>query len=57
MIVVSQFNLPILYDQRLSEMSFGKNEGMNQDEHNKLIIPVSPIDDRINHRICNGAES
>ena len=34
-------NIPIepVLDQRLREMSFGTHEGMNQEEHNKIMIP------------------
>jgi len=47
---------PIL-DQRLSEMSFGKQEGMSQDEHNKIMVPLDTTRNRIEHRICDGAEN
>lgn len=48
--------LPLL-DQRLREMSFGTHEGMAQSEHNKIMIPINPNGNRLDHRICNGAES
>ncbi|MBT8218177.1 MAG: histidine phosphatase family protein [Bacteroidia bacterium] len=47
---------PIL-EQRLREMSFGTHEGMNQDEHHKIMIPLSPTGNRLEHRICDGAEN
>ncbi|UWX53784.1 histidine phosphatase family protein [Maribacter litopenaei] len=56
-ILTSGTNTPIIYDQRLREMSFGEHEGMMQSEHNKIMIPVSPNENRLDHRICNGAES
>ncbi|WP_446469679.1 histidine phosphatase family protein [Xenorhabdus stockiae] len=55
--IFSGTQLPIVFDSRLREMSFGKHEGMDQNEHNKLIVPASPTGDRENHRICEGAES
>lgn len=48
--------MPIL-DQRLREMSFGAHGGMKQSEHNKNMIPISPDGNRLDHLICNGAES
>ena len=48
--------IPIL-DWRLREMSFGAHGGMNQAKHNKIMIPVSPDGNRLDHRICDGAES
>lgn len=47
---------PIL-DQRLREMSFGTHEGLSQSEHNKTMTPLSLTDDRLEHRICDGAEN
>lgn len=47
---------PVL-DQRLREMSFGTHGGMNQEGHNKIMIPVSPTGNRLDHRICDGAEN
>jgi len=49
-------NLPVL-DQRLREMSFGTHGGMIQREHNKIMIPINPDGNRLDHRICTGAES
>ena len=46
-----------IVDARLREMSFGTHEGMAQQDHNKIMIPVSPTGNRLDHRICNGAES
>lgn len=42
---------------RLREMSFGTHEGMEQQEHNKIMMPKSPIGERLDHRICNGSET
>ncbi|WP_297695855.1 histidine phosphatase family protein [uncultured Eudoraea sp.] len=50
-------NTQIFFDQRLREMSFGAHGGMMQSEHNKIMIPLSPDGNRLDHRICNGAES
>ena len=47
---------PVL-DQRLREMSFGAHGGMNQEEHNKIMVPISPTGNRLDHRICEGAEN
>ena len=47
----------LILDSRLREMSFGTHEGMMQNEHAKIMIPTSPSGDRLDHRICNGAES
>ena len=47
---------PVL-DPRLREMSFGTHGGMNQEAHNKIMIPVSPTGNRLDHRICDGAEN
>ncbi|MGY3914043.1 histidine phosphatase family protein [Aeromonas australiensis] len=44
-------------DSRLREMSFGKNEGLPQDQHNKLIRFPPKKGNRLDHRICEGAES
>lgn len=50
-------NTPIIFDQRLREMSFGAHGGMMQSEHKKIMTPVSPNGNRLDHRICKGAES
>jgi len=44
-------------DKRLREMSFGAHEGMSQEEHLKTMVPVSADGNRLDHPICNGAES
>lgn len=44
-------------DNRLREMSFGTHEGMEQGEHNKIMMPISPIGERLDHGICNGSET
>ncbi len=49
-------NRPIL-DQRLREMSFGKHEGIDQTEHNKIMVAVPESGNRMDHQICEGAES
>ena len=56
-ILTNGINTPIIFDQRLREMSFGTHAGMLQSEHNKFMIPASPIGNRLDHRICDGAES
>ena len=50
-------NAKLILDNRLREMSFGTHEGMAQDEHNKIMKSVSESGDRMDHKICNGAES
>ena len=49
--------LKLVLDRRLREMSFGKHEGMSLIQHKELMIPLSSSDDRMDHRICEGAES
>ncbi|MEN7551885.1 histidine phosphatase family protein [Rapidithrix thailandica] len=44
-------------DKRLREMSFGSHEGMNQQKHNRIMTPVNSQGERMDHRICEGAES
>jgi probable phosphoglycerate mutase len=56
-ILTNGTNTPIIFDQRLREMSFGAHGGMMQSEHNKIMTPLSPNGNRLDHRICNGAES
>ena len=46
-----------VFDSRLREMSFGTHGGMNQENHNKIMIPISPFGNRLDHRICDGAEN
>ena len=47
----------IIYDRRLREMCFGDNEGMDQGLHNQIMQPVSDSGERLDHKICAGAES
>jgi len=47
----------LILDSRLREMSFGTHGGMAQKEHNKIMTPQSPTGNRLDHRICKGAES
>lgn len=47
----------IILEKRLREMSFGSHEGMNQNEHNQLMNPLSISGERMDHKICQGAES
>jgi len=56
-IISENSNSTLKLDSRLREMSFGSHEGMCQKEHDKIIIPFSPNGDRLNHKICDGAES
>ncbi len=44
-------------DARLREMSFGNNEGIPQEKHNELIRFPPKKGARLDHRICEGAES
>ena len=48
---------PPVLDPRLREMSFGSHEGMSQEEHMKGMISHSPTGDRLDHQICDGAET
>lgn len=56
-IITENINKKPVLDQRLREMSFGTHGGMNQEVHNKIMIPVSPTGNRLDHRICDGAEN
>lgn len=56
-IIAEGTNAKIVADQRLREMSFGDHGGMNQAKHDKIMIPVSEDGNRLDHKICNGAES
>ncbi len=56
-ILMQNTGITPLLDQRLREMSFGSHEGMPQDEHMQSMIPVNESGDRLDHRICPGAES
>ena len=56
-ILTNNTTLDPILDQRLREMSFGTHEGMDQGEHNKIMTPLSPNGDRLEHRICDGAEN
>ena len=47
----------VIFDSRIREMSFGDNEGMCQKEHERTMQPVSKSGNRLDHRICKGAES
>lgn len=47
----------IRFDQRLREMSFGSHEGLPQSEHMQTMIPINSDGNRMDHRICPGAES
>ncbi len=47
----------IKFDERLREMSFGSHEGLSQSEHHQTMVPVDPNVNRLDHRICPGAES
>ncbi len=56
-IIAKERSGDIVLDSRLREMSFGDNEGMEQSEHNKIMKPTSNSGERLDHRICSGAES
>lgn len=56
-ILTEKTNIEPLLDMRLREMSFGTHEGMDQAAHLKLMQPTSPDGTRMDHRICDGAES
>ena len=56
-IIAKERSGDIIYDQRLREMSFGDNEGMDQRQHNQIMKPISDSGERLDHKICSGAES
>jgi probable phosphoglycerate mutase len=56
-ILTKGVNNQIIFDERLREMSFGTHGGMKQNEHNKIMIPINPNGNRLDHQICDGAES
>lgn len=55
--IIAQPKQTIRFDQRLREMSFGTHEGMPQSQHLQTMIPVNREGNRLDHRICPGAES
>lgn len=56
-IIYEPYKREVLLDSRLREMSFGSHEGIDQNDHNSTMIPASPYGNRMDHRICKGAES
>lgn len=46
-----------LLDHRLREMSFGSHGGIDQHVHQATMVPVSPTGNRLDHAICDGAET
>ena len=56
-VIAKEYSDGIVYDRRLREMSFGDNEGMDQEQHNKIMKPISDSGERLDHKICAGAES
>lgn len=56
-IIMASSDEAIVFDCRLREMCFGDNEGIDQDEHEKIMRPTCPGINRLDHRICSGAES
>lgn len=56
-IIAREHSGGIVYDRRLREMSFGDNEGMDQELHNHIMKPTSDSGERLDHKICAGAES
>lgn len=56
-ILIKNTSLRPQLDPRIREMSFGSHEGMSQAEHRHSMNPVSKAGDRLEHRICPGAES
>lgn len=56
-IVTRHTNIIPVLDPRLREMSFSSHEGMSQEEHMKEMVPQSPTGDRLDHQICDGAET
>ncbi|MCG7584593.1 histidine phosphatase family protein [Photobacterium sp. OFAV2-7] len=56
-IICSGNESQIVLDPRLREMSFGSNEGLPQNEHGQKIKFPPSKGNRLDHRICEGAES
>lgn len=56
-ILTKDISMKLILDHRLREMSFGTHEGMDQNDHNKIMVPTNTTGDRLDHRICDGAES
>ena len=56
-ILIKHSTTKLKLDRRLREMSFGAHGGMDQDEHNIIMVPQSATGDRMDHKICEGAES
>lgn len=47
----------VVFDSRLREMCFGDNDGIDQLAHERVMRPTCSDDNRLDHRICPGAES
>lgn len=57
-LVASRLEHALISDRRLREMSFGENEGICQNEHDRIMVPCAPDESaRMDHAICLGAES
>jgi probable phosphoglycerate mutase len=56
-IIMASNSSAINFDPRLREMSFGDSEGTDQLEHEKIMQPTCSNNNRLDHRICSGAES
>ena len=56
-ILIKHSTTKLKLDRRLREMSFGAHGGMDQYEHNIIMVPQSATGDRMDHKICEGAES
>lgn len=55
--IIQGHEVKLHLDPRLREMSFGLNEGMSQEEHLQNMMPVGSETNRLDHRICKGAET
>lgn len=56
-ILLKNSRATLTHDRRLREMSSGNHEGMNQTEHDQIMTPASITGQRMDHKICDGAES
>ena len=56
-IILEHSNVVPKFDARLREMSFGTHGGIDQNEHDSIMIPVPFSGSRLDHRICEGSES
>lgn len=56
-IIFQNTDTKIIFDSRLREMCFGEDGGKDVAEHIKTMQPTPKEGNRLDHRICQGAES